>query len=94
MNLHLSGCPYALSQTCTKDTEEILAIAKRDRLAAAERYADLYIRSYYPPPLRGKDARNPYLVGERETVIREGENGVGRLKAWLVANPTVQWEGW
>ena len=86
-NLTLTG--YDLAQTTTEFTWRALAVG--DRFKIAEMYRDEYIMNQVPPPLRGRDARNAYMVRERERRIAELHAEYRALVDYLHANPTAKW---
>ena len=87
-NLTLSGYG-GLYQTQTDNTEAILAAGSREQIA--EEYLRRYVRNRTPEALRGREARNPYLIREREQQVARLDEEAERLRTYLRENPEARW---
>lgn len=62
-----------------------------NRMEVLEAYRREYLDPLKPPPLVGKNARNPHLQANYREAVAEIDAQYESLRRWLLANPQAHW---
>lgn len=88
-NIIIKGYGFFPYQTPTYVTNSVLTNCRGKTFLEQDLHCIEQLRqwchlSYDPKPLQGKNARNPYLIKERNREIQEIDDMVNRIKEFII----------
>lgn len=88
-DLELPGCPVPIRPVPRAFVEAARRLG--DRFAVLDLYRAQCLDPERPPPLAGKDARNPFRVAQHAEALRELDAEYHALREYLHRHPQARW---